>query len=252
MTKNMLKTSALVLKSINWSESSKIVSLYTRTQGRIDVIAKGARRRNSQYTGILETLNSIEAIIYFSPSRELQNLGQVSLENNFTTIRSHLHHTAYALGILELIYTLIHPKEGDEIFYDFVLRMLEEISRHPSPVIILWYFLIKLASYLGFKPQFLSCHECGSKVKTASACFQLKDGAIYCLTCSPDRANTYELSGELYRFLNLLQHTHHKKIAQITSFPKPASKCTDFLLNYLTYHTGQPLNLKSLQFIIPH
>jgi len=252
MTNKMLKTSALVLRSINWSESSKIVSLYTRAQGRIEVIAKGALRRNSTYTGILETLNSIEAIIYFSPSRELQTLGQVSLENNFTAIRNHLHKTAHALAVLELIYSLIHPREGDEIFYDFVLRMLEEISRHPSPEIILWYFLLKLASYLGFKPQFHTCPGCSRTVETATAYFQLNNGSIYCSSCVPNRANTYQLPEELYRFFSLLQSTHYTKTANITTVPKSASKCTDFLLTYLNYHTGQQSNLKSLQLIAPN
>jgi DNA repair protein RecO (recombination protein O) len=249
MTYKMLKTPALVLKSINWSESSKIVSLYTRMQGRVDVIAKGALRRNSPYTGILETLSSIEALIYFNPARDLHILGQISLENNFTAVRNDLHKTAYAFAILELIYTLMHPKEGDEIFYDFVLNMLESISRHPLPVIILWYFLLKLASYLGFKPQFNICPGCNNELTTELAYFQYKNGSIFCSSCAPTSVNAYELPREFYRFFNLLQNSHHKKITDFVSHPKPASKCTDFLMNYLNFHTGQQLILKSLQLI---
>jgi DNA repair protein RecO (recombination protein O) len=250
MRNKTLKTSALVIRSINWSESSKIVSLYTRERGRIEVIAKGARRKNSTYRGVLETLNGIEAIIYFSSSRELQHLGQVSLENNFASIRSDLSKTAYAFAILELIYSLIHPREGDEVFYDFVYTMIEEINSHPVSEIIFWYFILKLASYLGFKPLFSECLECGKKLDSEKAFFQYKDGSLCCPSCSKNRSNLYILSDKYYTFFNLLQNTHYKQMDKIVDYPTPASKMTDFLMNYLNYHTGQQLNLTSLQLIV--
>jgi DNA repair protein RecO (recombination protein O) len=250
MTRTIIKTPAVVLKSIDWHETSKIVSLYTREQGIMHVIAKGARRHHSPYTGILETLNAIEAIIYINASRDLQNLGQTSLENNFIAIRNDLEKTAYAFAILELITVLIPPKEGDEIFYDFVNTMLAEIGRHPFPVIVFWYFTLKLASYLGFKPQFNTCHICSGAIDTSSAFFHFKDGAMHCPACAVNQTNLYALSDKLYNYLILLQHTPHRDIGHITTYPKPASKCTDFLLKYLRYHTDQSLILQSLQLIV--
>ena len=252
MTRKIIKTSALVLKSINWGETSKIVSLYTREQGIMNVIAKGARRHNSPYTGILETLNLVEAIIYFNASRELQNLGQTGLENNFVAIRSSLEKTAYALAVLELIILLIQPKEGDEIFYDFVYAMLVEIGQSPHPVIVFWYFILKLTSYLGFKPQFGTCHACTAALKTSPAFFHFKDGAMYCQKCAADLANCYQLEDKYYHFFSLLQNTAHKHLDTITVYPEPASKCTDFLLKYLRFHTDQPITIKSLQLLVTH
>ena len=250
MNNKILKTSALVLKSIDWSESSKIVSLYTRDLGRMEVIAKGARRKNSIYQGVLETLNCIEVIIYFSSSRELQHLGSVSMEDSYGSIRKDLSKTAYALAILELINALIHPREGDPVFYDFICAMMGEISKHVHPIIIFWYFILKIASYLGFKPLFDVCFDCGKEIDTPVAYFHFQNGSLYCPSCADKTNSVYAIPETFYHFLLQLQSIHHKKTDTISSYPNPASKLTDFLLRYLSFHTGQPLHLNALQLIV--
>ena len=119
---SQIKTSAFVLKSINWKDTSKIVSLYTREIGRVDVIAKGVRRKNHPQTANFEALNYLETIIYFSDKRELQNIGETTLINSFHKIRTDLEKTSVGLAILELIegvdrkYLEIHPREPDHTF----------------------------------------------------------------------------------------------------------------------------------------
>lgn len=250
MKSNTVKTYALVLKSINWSESSKIVSLYTSEHGRLEALAKGARRKNSAYQGVLETLNCIEAVIYFSSARELQQLGQAGIENSFTSIRNDLSRTAYALAILELIDDLIHPREGDPVFYDFIYTMMEGIGSHPYPIIVFWYFILKLASYLGFKPIFDTCFICGKNIDSSVAYFQLQHGSLCCPSCAESRNALYTLSDNFYRFLLQLQSTHYKQTATIDRYPKPAAKITDFLMNYLSFHSDQQLHINALQLIV--
>ena len=101
---SQLKSEALVLKSMNWRDTSEVISLFTREAGRIDVIAKGSRTSKSQFRGILETLNRIETFIYISPTRSLQKLGQSSILNTYPKIRQDLECLSYAMGMLELVY----------------------------------------------------------------------------------------------------------------------------------------------------
>jgi len=149
------------MRTIDWSDTSKIVSLFTREKGRVDVIAKGARRKNNPYQGVIETLNEIDTVIYLSEKRDLQTLGAVSLENSWREIRTDLKKTSVAMAMLEIMQHFFHEGQGDQIFYDFLLTMLEQLAEINCEHIILWYFMLKTASRLGFKPEMDKCNGCG-------------------------------------------------------------------------------------------
>ena len=100
---SQIKTQAYVLKSINWKDTSKIVSLYTREKGRVDVIAKGIRRKNHPQSVNFEALNLLETIIYFSDKRELQNIGETTLINSYHKIRIDLEKKGQIIGPLDVL-----------------------------------------------------------------------------------------------------------------------------------------------------
>ena len=60
MTKT-IKTEALVIHGMRWSDTSKIIHLFTSEKGYIKLIARGAMKPKSPFRGVLENLNHIEA-----------------------------------------------------------------------------------------------------------------------------------------------------------------------------------------------
>src|SRR5438105_7837452 len=50
----LLKTEAVVLRSIRYGEADRILHLYTSDRGRVGAIAKGVRRARSRFGGRLE------------------------------------------------------------------------------------------------------------------------------------------------------------------------------------------------------
>src|SRR5258708_16792118 len=58
------KTDALVLRAIDYSETSQIGWFFTREHGRVNAIAKGARGPRSPFEGALEPLVRGEILFY--------------------------------------------------------------------------------------------------------------------------------------------------------------------------------------------
>ena len=77
------KVEAVVLRSMNYQESSKILTIYTRESGTMGVLVKGARRAKSKFGASLEPLAHINAIVYVKESRELQLLTDAELLSSF-------------------------------------------------------------------------------------------------------------------------------------------------------------------------
>ena len=244
-----IKVRAVITRTMKWSDTSKIVSLFCRDMGRIDVLAKGARSQRSNYRGVLESLNLVEAIVYHSPQRELQVLSKVSLEASFRKIREDLKKTGYALSIIELINIFILYDQKDAIFFDFLIFILWFLEEHKSEEIAFWYFILKLTSYLGFKPAFSACRQCGRDIKTEEVYFSYAVGSVICRKCLGGITDYFHISNDNVSFLAKLQNTHYRKIDQITPPDDGVKFMTHFLLDYLKYHTDQKFNLNSLAFI---
>ncbi len=246
---SQIKTQAFVIKSINWKDTSKIVSLYTREKGRVNVIAKGVRRKNHPQTANFEALNHIESIIYFLDKRELQNIGETTLINSFHKIRTDLEKTAVGFAILELIDTFFQQNETDAIFFDFLLIQFKTLEKSTNFQIVFWYFILKLLSYLGFKPQFEKCNSCG-EIKNENYYFQKSSGSVFCKGCLGETQLFTKLKSDVYQFLNRLQKANHKKVVEIDIPTHFNYSKFNFLLDYMRFHTEQKVELNSLKMIL--
>lgn len=246
---SQIKTQAFVIKSIKWSESSKIVSLYTRENGRIDAIAKGVKRKNHPYGAYFESLNLLETIIYLSDNRELQNIGSTSLIESFLHIRANLEKTAVGLAMFELIDVFFQQGESDSVFFDFLLSQFRSLEKATNHQVVFWYFILKLLSYLGFKPHFEKCNSCG-KVKNENYYFQITSGSVYCKECIGAAPLFIKLNKDMHQNLNRLQKTNHKQISEFEIPPQFNFTQFNFLLDYLRHHTEQKVELNSLKMII--
>ena len=246
---SQIKTQAIMIKSINWSDTSKIVSLYTREKGRVDAIVKGVKRKNHPYGAYFESLNHLETIIYFSDKRELQNIGSTTLIDSFHQIRTDLEKTAVGLAILELIDVFFQQGDADAIFFDFLLKQFQALEKSTNYQVIFWYFILKLLSYLGFKPHFEQCNSCG-KIKNEDYYFQKTSGSVFCRDCIPDTQLFLKLKKEVHLYLNRLQKTNHKLISEVEMPEQFNFTKLNFLVDYLRHHTEQKVELNSLKMIL--
>ncbi len=178
------KSRALILNSIRWQESSKIVSLYSRESGKIKVIARGALRNKSPFSGKVEALNLVDVIVSTKSSRSLQILTEVDLVESFNQLHLQIDRFPYALAILEIINQVFDDEHPNDVFFDFTVNMINSIASAEKPEIVFYYFLLKLSSFLGFKPNFDQCKSCASKNFSGNVYFSIEQGAAYCADCA--------------------------------------------------------------------
>ena len=85
----LYKTRAIAIKSINLSESDRLVTFMTENHGKIKCVAKGARKIKNQFWGALEPMSLIH-LIYFKYLRTNDPGSRVTLNrstrNNASTI----------------------------------------------------------------------------------------------------------------------------------------------------------------------
>jgi DNA repair protein RecO (recombination protein O) len=252
-----LKSEALVLHSMRWSESSKIIQLFTAERGLLKVIARGVMRPKSSFRGVLESLNHVEIVVGIKDTRDLQIVTQAELMNSFSQMRENLDNTAMAYAIAELLRKFIHQNEASHPIFRFTIQTLEvlnqSILRHP--LILLIRYILYLSEYLGFGWNMESCRNCGKLPEKFPIGTDLVNGAIVCGNCiHGSELSGYRLSRLQWRLCYRLQQMIPAEVPElIQKIPEDLvyQPVLDLLISHLNYHTDQSFQLKSLKMFLP-
>ncbi len=99
----IVSTDAIVLRSMKYGETSKIVTLYSQKFGKIKVIAKGARGAKSRFGASLEPMTHSSVILYKKEERELNLLSKSEITKSFLKFGSSGDRLATGLAVVELV-----------------------------------------------------------------------------------------------------------------------------------------------------
>ncbi len=243
------KSEAIILQAIRWQESSKILSLFARDWGLIKVIARGVLRKKSPLGGKTESLTYGQFFISHKQSRTLQILTDADVIDSFGKLRSDMDRLPYALAVLEIIKQVFAENHSEPVFFDFTIRMIKQLAECERAAPILEYFILKLASFLGFKPDFSACRRCGTNRFEHSEHFFIENGSVYCHSCSSGGVSSHRLSPGALTYLDRLQNHNHRVVKD---FNLPEPEDTDLLallLDYLNYHLEQKISLKAISML---
>ena len=147
----IISTSAIVLRTLDYSESSKIATLLTPDHGKIGVIVKGARKPKSKYAGYFETGNILDVVLYIKPTRSVQNLNEVAFRSKNWNIRQDFTKLAVVLAIIEMLDGLVHEYESANEIYELAETMINWINETSEDMVNVFpYILVRLADSSGF------------------------------------------------------------------------------------------------------
>jgi len=246
----LCKTDAVVLRAVNQGETSKILTLYCQTSGRLSVIAKGCRNLKSRFGGALEPLNYISVVFYQKENRDLQHLNQAEIIDSFLETRKNLEKTAFSLAACELLDKLESGQEANPLTFRLLtsaLRQIDACSQRPDN--IFRAFQLHLSGIMGCKPQFSNCASCRLEVEGCPI-FNLAQGGLTCRHCHTDSGEQdFELSSATRDLLALLQKTHISKVSDIPVKEPHWRQADAFLMAYLQFHFDGLSKLKSLAFL---
>jgi DNA repair protein RecO (recombination protein O) len=122
------RSEALVLRSVDYSETSKIVTFLCPIRGRLACMCAGARRAKGSLAGALDTFNRVEAVYYWKDGRNIQRLAEATLLDGHFGIKADLDKSLYAAIPLELVYKVAHENEPSQGLYELICEGLKDFD----------------------------------------------------------------------------------------------------------------------------
>ena len=149
----LVATDSIVLRSRKQGDTSKIVTLYTRDFGLIDIIAKGARQQKSKFGAALEPFTFSKIVFYKKEHTSLYLLSTAEVISAQRNLTNDLEHIEAVTQIAELLIRSQHHEEQHLELFDLVLQTIELLNSTDQPeavasVVIAFY--LRYADLAGF------------------------------------------------------------------------------------------------------
>lgn len=146
------KTEGVVLKRINLGEADKIVTVFTKTSGKLRLIAKGVRRTTSRKAPHLEPFSLTK--LFVAKGKHLSLVTEAEVINNYSSIRADLTKIGLAYQICELTDRLCPEEQVNRSLYELLIKELsllnDSILEKEYPIND---FILKLLWDLGYLTQ---------------------------------------------------------------------------------------------------
>jgi DNA repair protein RecO (recombination protein O) len=237
---------AIVLSTIRYSETSKIVRLATREHGVQSAIAKGALRPRSRFGAALQFLSEGQARLLVKEHRELHVLASFDLLRLHAGLASDLERYATATVSAEVMLRFA-PADPHPESYDLLREALGLLEIAPGPEVealgfrVLWL----LVSTLGFAPALDACVRDGTPMPSdGGLAFSTREGGALCPACAAGHGAT-NLPGEARTDLAGLLDPD----APLPRLDRRhAESHRRLLARYIRYHLGEGAELPALEF----
>lgn len=178
------KTEAIVLKIVDFSESSCIVTMYTRDFGRIGALAKGARRLKSPFEGAIDLLSTSRIVFLLKSSNRLDLLTEAKLERRFRSAEKDLRRLYLGYYLIELMLAFTDEHDSNPELFDLLNQTVVDLDQGVALVPLMLRFEIMMLRLTGQMPSLKYCVGCGRIVELSSRTpFGLISGGVICESC---------------------------------------------------------------------
>ncbi|XXF75487.1 DNA repair protein RecO [Myxococcaceae bacterium GXIMD 01537] len=231
---------AVVLSTVDYGESDRLVTLLTSGHGKLTAFAAGARKSKKRFAGALEPFMRLRVHLVETRGSTVR-LDAADIIGGFYTVRTELELIARALYAVELCRELTRDHEPHPELFCLLEEYLGRLdAREAGPTSLLAFELFALA-HAGLMPRFDACALCGSQPGERPRFDQAHGGAV-CEPCGGRAREAVPVPAALLSGLRALQE------GQRTPLPPELRARARGLLNvFISHHLGR--RLKSVDFM---
>ena len=242
------KTEAIVLRSIDYGESDKIVTFYTSEFGKVKGIAKGARRSKKRFANVLELFSRLQLLFSRRNYDSLTLIEEGSVIDSYPPIRNDLHKTLFASYMMDITdHFTVENKKNAELFR-LVQDFLNLMTLGDASEDIIRFFEIRLLKLAGYEPVLDRCVTCRTPVGNGDFYhFSVQDGGLKCGVCSPQSYSSLRVSMGTVKSLLLGKEMEKQNLCRLSLSEQSARESRLLLGRFIEHLLGK--EVKSLHVI---
>jgi DNA repair protein RecO (recombination protein O) len=228
------KATALILRVVEFSETSLVVTAFTREFGKISGLAKGARRLKGPFESALDLLALCRIVFLRKSSDALDLLTEAKLLERFGPAGRDLSSLYGGYYVAELLNELTDQYDPHPELFDVAEATLAALSAGEPVLNWLTRFELGTLRILGHLPSLDTCAECGRPVPIhGRVAFGQLQGGVLCSRCRVGKTQVASLSAGVLRMMSLLADPENRTWQRMDIDPRSRGELRGALNHYL-------------------
>ncbi|MEK6791216.1 MAG: DNA repair protein RecO [Deltaproteobacteria bacterium] len=248
MKRGAYLTHAVVLNSVDYAESDRILTFFTREHGKLSGIAKGARRSKKRFVGKLDPASALRLNFFHNGSHDLVRIDGADLIDGFSGVKSDIVRFSAACYLLEL--TSEMTREGQDLpaVYGLLSGFLGLMNAGASSEALMRFFEIRLLEKVGLLPRFDSCASCGKGLLESGAVARIRfdsaRGGAICPGCTRGHSAHVSICPGTARLMAAASRYDEDKLDRLKPGPLFLEESERALDDFITHQIGKQMKTK--------
>lgn len=229
----------IILSGTNYSESSKILKLFTKEFGIISVMSKGCRRLKSKLRSVSNPLVYGTYHVYYK-KEGISTMIDCDIKDAFLNSQLDMKRLSYSTFLLEFVSNIYRQNEDAKLF-DLLINALKKIDDGFEAHIICDIVQFQALDYLGVSLSLDACAVCAStsNIVTISS----DAGGYLCKDCRMDEKIYSE---KMYKVIRLFAYVDISKISKLDIAMSTLKEIDEFIDDYYERYTGIYMGTKNI------
>ena len=234
------KATAIVIRAVEFSETSLVVTLFTREYGKIGALAKGARRLKGPFESAIDLLALCRIVFLHKSSGGLDLLTEAKLLRRFRPAGHELAGLYAGYYVAELLDGLTDEADPHPALFDLADQTLEALAAGEPVERWTARFEFGLLRILGHSPALDRCVECGAAVAAEGrVAFGQLDGGVLCEGCRPGKRQVTMVRAGVLRAMAQLADPKATAWRRMEIDTRSRREMRGVLNNYLSHLLGR-------------
>ena len=234
---------AIILSYSPFGEADLLVTMFTRDQGKVRAVGKGARRSTSRLVGHLEPLTVVR--MSMAHGRSIDIISQAEVVESFASLKEDLTAITKGIYLAELVDGFGAEASANPELFQLMIDTLRAVQADPASDLPLRAFEFHLLQVSGLRPELYHCVECRQELEPDAHRFSPNVGGTLCLECAPDDAHLRPLSLRALKVLRLFDRSSIAEACRLSVDDSLAEELKSLLLATVGYWLGKEIRSNS-------
>ncbi|HVB52623.1 MAG TPA: DNA repair protein RecO [Candidatus Acidoferrales bacterium] len=236
---DLVSDEGIVLRRRAFAEADRILVIFTRDQGKLSVLARGARRAKARNAAGLDLLTRSELLLV--PGRSMAVLAQarpVGLPWPGTDIVR----TACGGVLAELVDATLEEGHPDPELYQLIVGARERMADLSCDARLeLTLSSLQIAAVGGYLPELRRCAICGEELQDRDGGFLPAMGGVVQGDCGTGQLGVLPCSAPALRVLRRMEAGDFPLLRRLRWTEPLRDEVESILLTHLEHHLDRPL-----------
>lgn len=243
---SIIKTRAIVIKNQDYKENDKLVTIFSETHGKINIIVRGAKKVKNSKLPLTLPFSFCDYVLF--KGKTMMTLNEGSIIESFQDFLKDLETVTYTTYILELIDIVLVEEEPNYNLFKDAATIFYFIKNNVVPIeILIAYFELRVLKNTGFNFNFDRCSICRKKI-ISSNYFSFSNGGGVCSSCTKE--NGLYISYETYSLIKYISTLSIQELVKI-NFNEKVKNESKKLLSFIIQNSfdKKPKSLEMLSLL---